>query len=55
MRGTSFFDGKERLFLDPYRIVIGEAYHIAEDADLEKENEILRNKITELLKECETL
>ena len=44
-----------RPFLDPYRIVVGEAYSISKDADLEVENEKLRNKIAELLKECETL
>jgi len=40
---------KGRPFLDPYRIVIGEAYHIDKDADLVEENEKLKNKIQELL------
>ena len=49
------YTSKGRPFLDPYRIVIGEGYRIGPDADLEAENEKLRNKIADLLKECETL
>ena len=38
-------------FIHPYRIVIGEAYFISEDSDLEKENEILRDRICQLFNE----
>lgn len=40
---------KGRPFFDPYRIVIGEAYTVAKDADLEQEKEKLKDKIFELL------
>ena len=40
---------KGRPFLDSYKVFIGEAYCIAEDADLDKENEILRNKMLALM------
>lgn len=40
---------KARPFLDPYKIVIGEPYQIESDADLEIENEKLRQKIYQLL------
>lgn len=46
------YTSKGRPFLDPYRVVIGEAYYVDKDADLDKENEILRNKIADLLKVC---
>ena len=36
-------------FISSYKVVIGEAYTIDKDADLDKENERLRNKVQELL------
>lgn len=38
-------------FIDPYKIIIGEAYTIGPDSDLNEENDILREKIDKLLKE----
>lgn len=40
---------KARPFIDRYRIVIGTPYQISADADIETENEKLRQKIYELL------
>ncbi|MBQ3295813.1 MAG: 1-acyl-sn-glycerol-3-phosphate acyltransferase [Erysipelotrichaceae bacterium] len=39
-----------RPFIDDYRVYIGKAYQIKEDADLDKENEILREKMLQLMK-----
>jgi 1-acyl-sn-glycerol-3-phosphate acyltransferase len=44
-----------RPFLDPYNIVVGEAFYVEQDADLEEENKKLQNRIQELLEESETL
>ena len=38
-----------RPFLDDYKVYIGEAYFVEKDADLDKENEILREKMLALL------
>ena len=42
--------GGEIPILKSVRVYIGEPYYIAKDADLEEENEKLRNKILELMK-----
>jgi 1-acyl-sn-glycerol-3-phosphate acyltransferase len=42
-------ESKGRPFLDKYRVYIGEPYHIEKDADLDKENEILREKMLNLM------
>ncbi|MBP5279560.1 MAG: 1-acyl-sn-glycerol-3-phosphate acyltransferase [Erysipelotrichaceae bacterium] len=38
-----------RPFLDGYKVIIGEAYLIDKDSDLDKENERLREKMLELM------
>ena len=42
---------KGRPFLDDYRINVGEPYYVDKDADLEKENEILKEKIYDLMRD----
>lgn len=44
-----------RPFLDPYRIVVGEAYTVDKDSDLNEENEKLKKKISDLLEECKKM
>ncbi len=39
-----------RPFIDDYRVYIGKAYNIDKDADLDRENEILRGKMLELMR-----
>ena len=43
------FVSKGRPFIDDYKVYIGKPYYIEKDADLDKENEILREKILELI------
>ncbi len=40
---------KGRPFLDDYKVYIGEAYQVEKDADLDKENAILREKMLSLM------
>ena len=43
-------ESRGRPFIDDYKVFIGEPYHIEKDADLDKENEILRGKMFKLMK-----
>lgn len=40
---------KGRPFIDRYHVYIGEPYYVDKDADLDKENEILKNKMLALM------